>query len=83
MPIPFQETDLYAHPLSRTSSLMDTKDLQTLEGMGTTPLLWDPSQLQSGYRNRDTCLAVMCESATRNHAHRDARQAGSQAFLYH
>jgi hypothetical protein len=34
MPIPFQETDLYVHPLLRSLSLMDTKSSETLEGMG-------------------------------------------------
>jgi hypothetical protein len=87
MLIPLQEVDLCAHPLSRTSSLVDTKNLQTLEGMGGVGARLRCFGIHPNYsrgiENRDTCLAVMCESATRNHAHPDARQARAQAFLYH
>jgi hypothetical protein len=35
MSTPFREADLYVHPLLRSSSLKDTKNLESPEGMGS------------------------------------------------
>ena len=97
MSIPVQETDLYAHPTPRNRFVCPSpfKNLESyghekptdLEGMGGVGARLRCFGIYPNYslsiETGTTCLAVMCESVTRNHAHPDARQAGAQAFLYH